>query len=280
MRFGRHTYGTFAPALLVRAACRAGGYPIYGVARKEGGLVRSVIGVLLGLADSNLRNSPVRGGRLSSPAMWAKLLVAMGLTLLTSTPLVSADPTAAQILKRVSDTYQGLKGFSFVVQTPSFDTRVAESRPGHVRLTTAWYTLVSDGAVTWVYLPNRFGDQYTEVNAAPLLDETWRVSPLGFSGWEFLRSYTRVAADGAKLEGEKVLRVNGRRIECYVVRVPVSCTRGNLRWIGGKEDLWISKSRFIVYQTVAAEPWSAPDWGCPPRLVTRPLKRMDIGPAP
>ena len=50
MRFGRHTYGTFAPALLVRAARRAGGYPIYGVARKEGGLVRSVIGVLLGLA--------------------------------------------------------------------------------------------------------------------------------------------------------------------------------------------------------------------------------------
>ncbi len=76
-------------------------------------------------------------------------------------------------------------------------------------------------------------------------------------------------------------RVNGRRIHCYVVRLPVSCSRGPLRWVGGTDELWVSKSRFLVLGTVAAEVRSATTWGCPPRFVTPlTLKRMHIGPVP
>ncbi len=167
--------------------------------------MKSVTGLLPGMAANGLPYSPVRAGRLNWTAVWAEALLATVLTLLASTPVISADPTAAEILKRVSLTYQGLKTFSFVAGQSFFKTRVAESRPGKIRLTTEWYTLVSDGSITWVYVPNRFGDQYTQVNAAPLLEETWRVSPLGFSGWYYLRSYARLPAGGAKLEGEKVV---------------------------------------------------------------------------
>jgi peroxiredoxin/outer membrane lipoprotein-sorting protein len=208
-------------------------------------------------------------------------LILLGLAALSPAISFATDPTAAQILKRVSETYQGLKTFSFVAEQGLIKTRVAESRPGKVRLTNDRYTLVSNGAVTWVYLPNRTGGEYTQVDAAPLLEETWRVSPLGFSGWFYLRSYNRVPADGAKVEGEKILRVKGRLIHCYVVRLPVSCSRGLLSWVGGTEDLWVSKSRFIVRGTVAAELRSATTWGCPPvSVIPLTLKSVDRGPVP
>ena len=250
--------------------------------------MKRVLSLLLGPAASGVPNSPLSTGRLSSATLWANALTAIVLAVLTSTPVISADPTAAQILEKVSETYQGLKSFSFVVEQnpgihsemPDLETRVVESRPGKVRLTNELYTLVSNGAITWVYMRNRFGDEYTEVNAAPLLEETWRVSPLGFLGWEYLRSYTRVPARGAKLEGEKVLRVNGKRIQCYVVRVPVWGSIGPLQLVDGAEDLWVSNSAFMVWRTVAAGTWSAAPWGCGPRYVTLTLKLMDIGPVP
>ena len=78
--------------------------------------MKRVLSLLLGPAASGVPNSPLSTGRLSSATLWANALTAIVLAVLTSTPVISADPTAAQILEKVSETYQGLKSFSFVVE--------------------------------------------------------------------------------------------------------------------------------------------------------------------
>jgi cytochrome c biogenesis protein CcmG/thiol:disulfide interchange protein DsbE len=218
----------------------------------------------------------------------AKVPAAIAFALLIPVGCLAQNLTAEQVLRKVSQTYQGLENYSFVVDrvnsreveegfgSKAMETAVVVSRPGKARLQNAEYTLVSNGALTWVYV--RRENEYTEVSAAPLLEEAWDLSPLGLSGWEYLRSYARAPLNGVTLRGDMVLRVGGRQIDCYVVRLPVSYTLGSFRAGGGSKDLWVSKSNFVVWRTQSSGPWTNVAGGESQGIVTLTQKAFEPSP--
>jgi len=221
-----------------------------------------------------LSNSPLRARRSGSTTLWARALAAMGLILLASMAGFSADLTAEQILMKVAETYRNLDSFRSVVVgwwsrdvvlpaaggewSGGLETEVAESRPGKVRVSSKGFLLVSDGETTWTYLPGQ--REYTEVNAAPLLQEGWRFCPdRSCSGWDYAWIYAHPVPPpyGARLRGGQSGRIGGRQVDCYVVTVPVSYRLGPLKPEGASEELWVDKSRFIVWHDQFNEGWVA-----------------------
>jgi peroxiredoxin len=175
---------------------------------------------------------------------------------------------------RVAETYRNLDSFRSVVvgwtnassaSTASYreligglETEVAESRPGKVRVSNKGFLLVSDGETTWTYLSGQ--GEYSKVNAAPLLQEGWRFCPnLSCQGWNYAWIYAHPVppAQGASLRGEQSGRIGGRLVDCHVITVPVSYRLGPLKPEGASEELWVDKSRFIVWHDQFAGGWVA-----------------------
>ena len=225
-----------------------------------------------------LSNPPLRARHSGSKALWAEAIAAIALTLLPSTAGFSADLTAEQILAKVAETYRNMDSFRSVVVSSTYvsgitvptagywkwvegrETEVAESRPGKVRVSNKGFLLVSDGETTWTYLPRQ--GEYSTVKAAPLLQEGWKFCDeigLNCSGWDYVWNYwlLSIPTHGTTLRGEQSLSIGGEQVDCYVITVPVSYRLGPLKPEGAWEELWVDKSRFIVWRAQFVAGWVA-----------------------
>ncbi len=190
----------------------------------------------------------------------------LGLGCAVSPASFAADPTAEQILAKVSQTYRDLRSFRFVereenqpaasisgilrpadLPAPFGDcparctTDLAISAPGRIRLVVssreAKILLVSDGLKTWVYVPNL--NEYLEASAAPLLQVLW-TDPIEFIG-DDLALYRNLSQEAkrAKLRGEEALSLGGQNVRCYVLDM-----LANSVW----RTLWVDERSFSVLQ--------------------------------
>jgi hypothetical protein len=240
-------------------------------ARKEGGLMKSVMGLLLGLG-------------LVVPAV-----------------SFAADLTAEQIVAKVSQTYCGLRSFRFVEHRESrnpilpnirtsappgpfgnrpadYETDLTVSTRGKIRLVVrSWdgeVWLVSDGRKTWAYIPNL--NEYAEAAAAPSLQELWR-HPVNLITDDLAR-YRRLSQETrrAKLRGEESLSLGGQQVRCYVVGVPSPI---------GWRALWVDEQRYIVLRDEWFSPMGSGGGPDPESTVipysgvwTSRLTKADLGP--
>jgi len=189
--------------------------------------------------------------------------VLLGLALVVPAAAFAKDPTAEQILAKVSQTYCGLSSFRFVERReqsvggvkpilgpldlpapfgsrPAWcTTDLAISTPGKIRLVVtsreAEISLVSDGRMTGWYTTNLSG--YTEITAAPLLQELW-AHPVRLISDDLARYRSLPHEPGrAKLRGEETLSLEGQQVRCYVVDLLAGSV-----W----RTLWVDEQRFIV----------------------------------
>jgi len=178
-----------------------------------------------------------------------------------------------EILKKVSDTYQNLQSYRFVVEqraqfvavgsidsgtaaensmpggtiSPDFhketvsQIELAEVRPGKIRLLVKDgkndVLLVSDGQTTWTYLPKL--KQYTEElrpagNAE--MSNLGEIRNLLVNRFRGLSKYGSTATLGR----ESQIRVGGVKINCYVVKIQTPQLT---------HELWVDKERFIVLRS-------------------------------
>ena len=167
--------------------------------------------------------------------------------------------SAPEILERIARTYHDLQSYEFVVtRTSDFSARgmsrseeshiaLAAIKPGKYRLTlkdeAKELILVADGETTWTYIPKL--KQYTKQQAAVSGDDgedgsdqeqadTLTATLRSMVGiYEGLARY----AASATLAKDDKIKLNGDRVECYVVQ---------LRLPNGQHQLWVDKQRFLV----------------------------------
>ena len=229
----------------------------------------------------------------------------LGLAALVPAVSFAADPTAEQIVAKVSQTYSGLTSFRFVEHRESrkpivpntcttappgpfgdrpanYETDLTVSAPGKVRLiVSSWdgegrgeVWLFSDGKNTWAYIP--ILNEYAEAAAAPLLQELWR-HPINLITDDLAR-YRSLSQEArhAKLRGEESLSLGGQEVPCYVVGVPCPI---------GSRALWVDEQRYIVLRDEWFSPWDSgggpdaestviPYWG----VWGSRLTKADLGP--
>ena len=175
------------------------------------------------------------------------------------------QPSIAEILKKVSDTYQNLQSYEFVAERITETAAVGSIEPAQggrvqsnfhksstseivlaivnpkefrpdVKEEGGGLLLVSDGQTKWTYLPKR--KQYTEESAA------------GSTESDELRSYRALLVDrfrglsqyssSAVLEKDNQLKIGGAKIACYVIKIQTQ---------HGVFELWVDKDRYIVWKS-------------------------------
>jgi len=180
------------------------------------------------------------------------------------------QPSVAEILTKVSETYENLHSYEFVAQKiteiaavgsiePAQGGRIQSNfhksstseivlaivNPQKFRLDVkeggGGLLLVSDGQTKWTYLPKR--RQYTEESAA------------GSTLPDVLRSYSALLADrcrglsqygsSAVLEKDSQLKVAGSKIDCYVIKIQTQ---------HGTFELWVDKDRYLVWRSKRVGP--------------------------
>jgi peroxiredoxin len=156
-----------------------------------------------------------------------------------------------------------------------YETDLAESTPGRIRLGTGGMLVVSNGETMWAYLPVL--KQYLQAAAVPLLGDMR--TPSAYYGSDDVLRYRSLSheAGRAKLRGEETLTLGAKEVPCYVVDVPSN---------SGSRRLWVDEQRFIVLQDEwASGPGSGPDLAHPNRsyfadagIWTSRLTKADLGP--
>src|SRR5579859_2348080 len=169
--------------------------------------------------------------------------------------------SASEILAHVSDTYSHAKSVHIVVKRDEVWTKVGQSSAGSTELEIALRgsrnyfarsksdgqesLAISDGEHTWKAVPSK--KQWTQVAAAamdtrdgegpdPRSQDLYSSLTLTLAG-----RYIAIAklAEDPQITGEEDLKVEGRKIPCYVIRART----GSMQ-----HDLWIDRERFVVLQ--------------------------------
>jgi outer membrane lipoprotein-sorting protein len=164
------------------------------------------------------------------------------------------QPSVAEILKRVSETYRGLRSYQFVAEGVSeFDSHrsisqiaLSVANPGKIRLEVKdeddTLLIVSDGQTKWTYLAKR--KQYMEEAGSgdEVVSAAGRKSvvPLYRYQFEHFRSVSDDSS-GAVLEREDSLKVGQNMVPCYVVKIP--------KQDGSADELWADESQYIVWKS-------------------------------
>jgi outer membrane lipoprotein-sorting protein len=191
-----------------------------------------------------------------------RLTTLLGLVLLLSR-LVPAQtsPGVAEILRSISETYEGVPEYELVaeqtVKLPGnaaptrAHTRVAFRAPNQYRLegtipglmdndsNSDETVLVHDGAALWFYLPK--SNEYTSMTADQLARDPEASAHTPQATDRIALQKYRVAADfidGARLLNEEDIEIGTSKRACYVVSVPE-------RW-PGPYKWWVDKKTHRV----------------------------------
>ena len=171
------------------------------------------------------------------------------------------QPSANEILRRVSETYRGLESYQFVAEevieilpghASKSDISLSYSAPRKIRLEVrdndGTSLLVSDGRTRWIYLPNR--KQYTAEPGSG--DETvtrgGRKLTLPTYRSLLVDRFLNLPEEGssAVVEKEDRLNVGANTVACHFIRVK--------RQDGSIDELWVDKDRYIVWKSKHAAP--------------------------
>jgi peroxiredoxin/outer membrane lipoprotein-sorting protein len=171
--------------------------------------------------------------------------------------------SAPDILAHMSDVYAHAKSVHIVAKreetwiregrsvsaaTIEFEIALRGSRNYFARSKSSGQEslAVSDGEHTWKALPSK--KQWTQVSAAAL-DTNAESEPPDPKSSDLRTSLTRIlagryialakAAENPEIKGQEDVKIEGKKIRCYVVR---------LRAGGVEHELWIDQERFVVLQ--------------------------------
>lgn len=176
-----------------------------------------------------------------------------------------------QVLEKVSELYRGLESYHLVAgmsvelvavgdihspegsrttsnfhQSTNSEVDLAVLNPGKVRLQmkedSREVLLVSDGTTIWTYLPNK--KQYTE---APRADAKAQPSILRQYQDLLVDHYRGLSRLGPKFVMEKnnQIKVGKEKVDCYVLKMETP---------DGAHEIWVDKSRFIVWRSRDSSP--------------------------
>jgi peroxiredoxin/outer membrane lipoprotein-sorting protein len=175
--------------------------------------------------------------------------------------VLAAPASAPEILNQVAQTYKGLQAYQFVAtksteilargmqRTGETHLALAAVKPDKYRLTykddATEIILVSDGDITWTYMPKL--KQYTKQQSAMSSDDDEGDGQQADTLTTALRAlvlfYEGVGQYGASamLAKDERVKVGSDRIDCYVVKFQSAKSQ---------HQLWIDKERFIVVRHV------------------------------
>ena len=171
------------------------------------------------------------------------------------------QPSADEILRRVSETYRGLQSYQFVAEevveilpghASKSDISLSYSAPGKIRLEVrdddGMSLLVSDGRTRWIYIPNRkqyitepgSGDETVTRGGRKLTTPTYRSI--------LVDHFLNLPGEGssAVVEKEDRLNVGTDTVVCYFINVQ--------RQDGPNDELWVDKDRYIVWKSKHVPP--------------------------
>jgi peroxiredoxin/outer membrane lipoprotein-sorting protein len=172
----------------------------------------------------------------------------------------AAEPTAGEILARVSQTYKNLGSYqieavrgitiSSLGGAQSYrNTKISLTvvKPDKIRLVRAndqgQLVIVSNGETTWTYLPAR--KEYSEESGAAVAtaqDEESEgeegMDPLAEAQNMVVGRYLGISnLTGAELTGRDRIKLDGAKIDCLIAKVEVQ---------GQSHEMWIDPARFLV----------------------------------
>lgn len=175
-------------------------------------------------------------------------------------------PTAADILRKVGATYQGLRQYRLVARVQDVRTKLESStrqeshqdmridlsvaqpanvylyikdnnRQGDVLVRSEQTYVISNGRKAWVYLPKQ--NEYTEDPS----ESAFEARKLAIYANNLLvtqyLSMWRLSGHAA-LERDKKLDLNGHKVECFTVKISQP---------GEEQELWIDKQSFLVLES-------------------------------
>ncbi len=194
-------------------------------------------------------------------------IVMLSLLTFTGPVFVQTQPSAPEILKKVTETYHGLKSYRFEYQA-TYESQtegngmqntsrreeiitVAADKPDRWRVETKSadnnMLALADGRATWVYTPGL--KQYLKKPALPISAVTRPDSSasagilprfsLGSLLW--LERYERIFIRpemNARLAREETLEISGKKFKCNVVEVSYDSRQTT--------TYWVEQSRFLV----------------------------------
>jgi peroxiredoxin/outer membrane lipoprotein-sorting protein len=178
--------------------------------------------------------------------------------------VVSAQAQSAQdVLTHMGEVYSHAKALHIVAKrdevwsrqrrsplmaTVEFEIALRGARDYFARSKSAVQesVAVSDGEHTWKALPSK--KQWMQVSAAAV-DNNAESEPPDPRSQDLHSSMTRVlagryvalakAAENPRITGEEDLKIEGKKIRCYVIRARAG---------GMEHELWIDQQRFVVLQ--------------------------------
>jgi outer membrane lipoprotein-sorting protein len=245
--------------------------------------------------NAKLKNSRTRGILLgSSPRGKAALFCLASLALSVSPCLRAQQLTASDILKKLGETYQQVQSYQVSAEmvtqitagelrfnqgqadTPGSSTggvlyasspipvyksevELAVVNPGKYRLQikdpSSEVLVVTDGATSWTYSPTK--KEYTEkpLSVATATDPSQSGDkggndPARIYESTLINRYRGLAnySSSFTLEKDKQIKIGSDKIECYVLR---------LKTEKGTHEIWVDKTRFIVWHSQDSDPVSA-----------------------
>ncbi len=191
------------------------------------------------------------------PAVASVAAILLGFFL--ASPLRAAELSAAEILTRVSRAYRNLRSYQIeAVRGITISLGGAQNyrstkislmvvKPGRIRLIReddqGQLLIVSNGETTWTYLRAR--KEYTEESGAAVAtaqegqpDSDEAMDPLTEAQNMVVGRYLGLSnLSGAELAGRDRIKLDGAKIDCFVVKVVVQ---------GQNHEMWIDPARFLV----------------------------------
>jgi outer membrane lipoprotein-sorting protein len=176
--------------------------------------------------------------------------------LLSPAAFAQSEPNAADILKKVGETYKSASQYEFIADITGVSAAghmlFAFKSPDRYRLEGAFPDsldlddggiIVDDGSTVWLYQPQ--ANQYLSFPASSLAADVPFLNVLRpetmRDSMNFLEAVT--FAKGAKLLREEAIEVAGIQVSCFVVTVPYSqASRGASR----TDVFWIDKKAYRV----------------------------------
>lgn len=194
------------------------------------------------------------------------------IALLTGTiALLGADLTPAVILQKTSERYKSLQTYDIKAETRvsitqngamgggQGDGRLTVGANGTFRVESSSSgepeVSVSDGKITWKSLPGKKVWSKQKVAQITSADDDSEEEQQAFAGQDlfsqtqrsFVTRYIGLGryANEAELEKTEKVKINGSKVECYVIRLATK---------GSKHKIYIARDSFLVARHIEVQP--------------------------